>query len=191
MIAALSKLIKRMHYPLGVMLACVRWYVAYPLSLRHLEEMMAERGVSLDHATVHRWAIKMVPVLSAVFRHRKRAVGRSWRMDETYIKVHDQWRYLYRVVDREGETIGEPDNGKFNHEYDVKKAAILGIHFKRFAAWHRDEKVPIDRSGMSLPQALSIDPQYVLACLALARHGDEDRWHARCTPYVAPVRSER
>ena len=68
MIGALSKVIKRMHYSLGVMLTCVRWYVAYPLSLRHLEEMMAERGVSVDHATVHRWAIKIVPVLAAVFR---------------------------------------------------------------------------------------------------------------------------
>lgn len=54
MIAALSKVIKRLHYPLGVMITCVRWYVAYPLSLRHLEEMMAERSVSVDHATVHR-----------------------------------------------------------------------------------------------------------------------------------------
>jgi len=104
MIAALSKVIKRMHYPLGVMLTCVRWYVAYPLSLRHLEEMMAERGVFVDHATVHRWAIKIVPVLATVFRRRKRPVGKSWRMDETYIKVHGQWKYLYRAVDREGET---------------------------------------------------------------------------------------
>jgi len=94
-----------MHYPLGVMLTCVRWYVAYPLSLRHLEEMMAERGVSVDHATVHRWAIKIVPVLAAVFRRCKRPVGKSWRMDETYIKVHGQWKYLYRAVDREGDTI--------------------------------------------------------------------------------------
>ena len=59
---ALRKVLKRLHYPLDVMLVCVRWYAAYPLSLRHLEEMMAERGVevdhSVDHSTVHRWAIK-------------------------------------------------------------------------------------------------------------------------------------
>ena len=54
------------------MLVCVRWYAAYPLSLRHIEEMMAERGVFVDHATVHRWSIKMLPVLAAVFRRRKR-----------------------------------------------------------------------------------------------------------------------
>ena len=65
-----------MHYPLGVMLTCVRWYVAYPLSLRHLEEIMAERGICVDHSTVQRWAIKIVPVLAAVFRRRRRPVGK-------------------------------------------------------------------------------------------------------------------
>jgi transposase-like protein len=59
MIAALRTVIKRMHYPLEVMLTCARWYVSYPLSFRHLEEMMEERGVVVDHATIHRWAIKI------------------------------------------------------------------------------------------------------------------------------------
>jgi putative transposase len=105
MIATLSKVIKRMHYPLSVMLTCVRWYVAYPLSLRHLEEMMAERGICVDHSSVHRGAIKIVPVLAAVFRRRQRPVGKSGRMDESYIKVRGQWKYLYRAVDRDGDTI--------------------------------------------------------------------------------------
>ena len=105
MIEALRKVIKRMHYPLEVMLVCVRWYAAYPLSLRDIEEMMAERGVFVDHATVHRWSIKILPVLAAVFRRRKRPVGMSWRMDETYIKVGGEWKYLYRAVDRAGATI--------------------------------------------------------------------------------------
>ena len=55
---------------------------------------LPERGVFVDHATVHRWAIKIVPMLATVFRRRKRPVGKSWRMDETYIKVHGQWKYL-------------------------------------------------------------------------------------------------
>ena len=80
---ALRKVIKRLHYPIEVMLVCVRWYSAYPLSLRHIEEMMAERGVFVDHATVHRWSIKILPILAAVFRRRKLAVGTSWRMDES------------------------------------------------------------------------------------------------------------
>jgi putative transposase len=105
MIETLRKVIKRMHYPLEVMLTCVRWYVAYPLSLRHIEEMMAERGVFVDHATVHRWSLKILPALAKVFRDRKRPVGKSWRMDETYIKVRGRWRYLYRAVDRDGDTV--------------------------------------------------------------------------------------
>ncbi len=82
------------------MLTCVRWYIAYPLSLRHVEEMMHKRGVFVDHSTMHRWAMKMLPVLAAIFRRRKRRVGSSWRMDETYIKVADQWKYLYRAVNK-------------------------------------------------------------------------------------------
>jgi putative transposase len=64
-----------------------RRYAAYPLSLRKLEEMMAERGVLVDHATVHRWSLKMLPVPAKVFRRRKHSVGRSWRIDETYVLV--------------------------------------------------------------------------------------------------------
>ena len=102
---AVRQVLKRLHYPIEVMLVCVRWYAAYPLSLRQIEEMMAERGVVVDHATIRRWSIKMLPVLAAVFRRRKRTVGASWRMDETYLKISGEWKYLYRAVDRAGHTI--------------------------------------------------------------------------------------
>src|SRR5258708_3725767 len=102
---AVARVLKRLHYPLDVMLMCVRWYVAYPLSLRHLEEMVAERGIAVDHSTVHRWAIKLLPVLEKAFRRHKRPVGKSWRMDETYIRIKGEWKYLYRAVDRDGNTI--------------------------------------------------------------------------------------
>lgn len=78
--------------------------MAYRLSLRHIEEMMQERGVFVDHSTVHRWALRMLPVLAAVFRRRKPPVGSSRRTDETYIKAAGQWKYLYRAVDRAGDT---------------------------------------------------------------------------------------
>jgi transposase-like protein len=102
---AVAKVLKRLHYPLDVILMCVRWYVAYPLSLHHLEQMMTERGIAVGHSPVHRWAIKLLPVLEKAFRCRKRPVGKSWRVDETYIKVKGQWKYLYRAVDKARNTI--------------------------------------------------------------------------------------
>jgi transposase-like protein len=141
MIDALRKVIKRMHYPLEVMLLCVRWYAAYPLNLRHIEEMMAERGVFGDHATVHRWSIKILQVLAAVFRRRKRPVGMSWRMDETYIKVGGQWKYLYRAVDRAGATID------FLLRAHRDYAAARAFFERAIDAHGVPETITIDKSG--------------------------------------------
>ena len=139
--SSLKKVLKRLHYPLEVMLTCVRWYVAYPLSLRHVEEMMRERGVFVDHTTVHRWAIKMLPVLAAVFRRRKRPVGLSWRMDETYIKVAGQWKYLYRAIDRAGDTV--------DFLLTAKRDLAAARRFLERAINLHDvpEKITIDKSG--------------------------------------------
>src|SRR5262245_24643405 len=93
------------HFPPEIILMGVRWYLAYPLSTRHVEELMAERGVELDHATINRWVIKYSPQLEEAFHRRKRPVWTSWRMDEAYIKVKGEWRYLYRAVDKSGKTI--------------------------------------------------------------------------------------
>ncbi len=96
---------KGMRFPLEVILMCIRWYVAYPLSYRHLEEMMQERGVVVDHSIINRWAVRFLPLLEKVFYKHKRTVGSSWRMDETYIKVKGVWKYLYRAVDKDGNTV--------------------------------------------------------------------------------------
>ena len=96
---------KRLHYPVDVIAQCVRWYLAYALSLRNLEEMMAERGIVVDHSTLYRWVIRLTPLLDKAFRRHKRNVCRRWRMDETYIKTNGQWKYLYRAVDTTGRTI--------------------------------------------------------------------------------------
>jgi len=96
---------KGAHFPSEIILTGVRWYVAYPLSTRHVEELMLERGVHVDHATINRWVIKYSPQLEAAFHRRKRPVWVSWRMDETYIRVKGEWRYLYRAVDTYGQTI--------------------------------------------------------------------------------------
>ena len=96
---------KGAHFPQEIILPCVRWYVAYPLSTRHSEELMLERGVHVDHATVNCWVIKYSPQLEEAFHRRKRPVWVSWRMDETYIKMKGTWYYLYRAVDKQGQTI--------------------------------------------------------------------------------------
>jgi transposase-like protein len=120
---------------------CVRWYAAYPLSLRNLEEMMVERGVLVDHATVHRWALKLLPVLAAVLRRRKLPVGKSWRVDETYVLVGGQWKYLYRAVDKLGQTV---DFLLAAHR-DVAAARRF---FERAINLHDvPEKITIDKSG--------------------------------------------
>ena len=96
---------KGAHFPPEVILMGVRWYLAYPLSTRHVEELMEERGVEVDHSTINRWVVKYSPQREEVFHRRKRPVWVSWRMDETYVKVQGQWQYLYRAVDKYGATI--------------------------------------------------------------------------------------
>src|SRR5919109_2466129 len=96
---------KGAHFPQDIILMGVRWYVAYPLSYRHVEELMEERGVPVDHATIQRWVVKYSPPLEAAFHRRKRSVWLSWRLDETYIRVKGDWKYLYRAVDKHGQTI--------------------------------------------------------------------------------------
>src|ERR1700679_1031057 len=97
--------LKGSHFERDVILWGVRWYVAYPISYRQLEEMMEERGVEVDHSTLNRWVLKYVPLLEQAFRARKRRVGSSWRMDETYVRIRGRWKYLYRAVDKAGNTV--------------------------------------------------------------------------------------
>lgn len=148
-----AKVLKRLHYPLEVMLTCVRWYVAYPLSLRHLEEMMAERGVSVDNSTVHRWALKLLPALSKIFRSHKRPVGKSWRMDETYILVRGQWKYLYRAVDKAGHTID------FLLRAQRDKAAARRFFEKAIAHNGQPDSVTIDGSPVNLAALRDINAE--------------------------------
>ena len=96
---------KGMRFPIDVILVYVRWYVAYPLSYRHLEEMMEERGVPADRSSIKRWAIRFPPRIEKIACKHKCPVGASWRMDETYIKVKGVWKYFYRAIDKDGETV--------------------------------------------------------------------------------------
>ena len=124
-----------------IILWAVRWYVAYPISYRQLEEMMGERGVIVDHSTLNRWVIKYAPELEKVFRRRQCSVGRSWRMDETYVKIKGKSAYLYRAVDKEGHTIDfllTPTRDR--------DAAAAFLH-KAIRTQGLPEKITIDQSG--------------------------------------------
>lgn len=88
----------RLHYPTDAIAQCVRWHLAYALSLRNLEEMMADRGIIVDHATLHRWIIRLVPLQDKAFHRYKRSVG----VDGEWTKVKRQRKYLYRTVDTAG-----------------------------------------------------------------------------------------
>ena len=116
----------------------LRWYVSYPISYRQLEEMMQERGVEIDHSSVNRWVIKYTPALDKAFWQRKRSVGISLRMDETYIRVKGQWKYLYRAVDKAGHTI--------DFLLTAKRDCTAALRFLRKG---------IDQSG--LPDMIPID----------------------------------
>jgi len=132
---------KGLRFPLQVILVCIRWYAAYPLSYRHLEEMMQERGVVVDHSSINRWAIRFLPVLEKIFRRYKRPTGGSWQMDETYIKVNGIWKYLYRAVDKEGKTVDFLLTAKSD------KAAAKRFFDKAMKANGDPEKVTMDKSG--------------------------------------------
>ncbi len=132
-------------------LICVRWYLAYSLSYRNIQEMMAERGISVDHTNIYRWIQKFAPKLEAVFRKKyKRPFGKSWRMHDTYIKAKGDWKYLYRAVDKEGDTIDLLLTARRD-----RKAALR--FFKKAIGLHgRPEKVTIDKSGSNLAALESI-----------------------------------
>jgi transposase-like protein len=145
---------KGAHFPPEVILMGVRWYVAYPLSTRHVEELMEERGVDVDHATINRWVIKYSPQLEEAFHRRKRPVWVSWRMDETYMKVKGQWRYLYRAVDKQGQTI---DFLLTEHRDEEAALRFLKKAIRRHGV---PEKITIDGSAANEAAIKSYNEEY-------------------------------
>lgn len=100
-----SSIFKWRHFLPEIILLNVRWYCRYPLSYRNLEEMMLERGLEVDHSTIHRWVLNYAPELDKRLRPHLRFTNDSWRIDETYIRVQGKWKYLYRAVDSTGKTL--------------------------------------------------------------------------------------
>lgn len=135
---------KGSHYPKHVILYAVYFYVRYAVSYRDLEEILTERGVHIDHATLNRWVVKYAPLIAAEAQKRKSATGRSWRMDETYVKVKGRWTYLYRAVDKEGNTL----DFMLSERRDEAAATAFFTRTIQSNGW--PDKVVIDKSGANL-----------------------------------------
>lgn len=135
---------KGVHYPKSMILYAMYFYVRYAVSYRALEEIMAERGVDVDHATLNRWVVKFSTDLAAEAQKRKRQTANSWRMDETYVQVKDQWAYLYRAVDRDGRTLDFMLSAKRD------KAAARRFFKRAISTNGTPDRVAIDKSGANL-----------------------------------------
>jgi len=129
----------------------VFFYVRYAVSYRDFEEIMAERGVPVDHATLNRWVVKFSPLTAANAQARKRATANSWRMDETYIKVKGIWTYLYRAVDRNGQTLD------FTLSERSDLAAARRFFKQAIGTNGVPERVVIDKSGANLAGQQSVN----------------------------------
>jgi putative transposase len=144
---------KGRQFDRSVILLCVRWYLAYSLSLRDREEMMAERGISVDHATVGRWVVRYALELLEWFNRRKRPVSRKWHIDETYIRVRGCWMHLYRAIDSNGDTF----ESLFSERRNLAAAKrFLGKALQRHG---RPERIVIDGSQTNHEAILACDTE--------------------------------
>jgi transposase, IS6 family len=155
------------RFPEGIIVLCVRWYLRYPLSYRDLEEMMAERGVEVDHSTIARWVLHFSPILNNLIRREMRRPNRSWRVDETYVRVAGRWTYLYRAIDSAGNTI--------DFLLSPNRDLVAAKGFLRLALSSAQVRVR--------PQVINVDghPAYATAIAELKQSGELGR-RCRCRP---------
>ena len=135
---------KGIHYPREVVLHAVFFYLRYAVSYRDLEEILQERGVDVDHATLNRWVVRYSPLIAKEAQRRKARTSSSWRMDETYIKVKGKWNYLYRAVDKFGKTLD------FMLSERRDEAATTSFFTHTLGNNGVPERVVIDKSGANL-----------------------------------------
>ncbi len=135
------KLTKWRHFHHDIILLNVRWYLAYPLSYRNLEEMMADRGIEIDHKTIYQWVQTYSADLLKSFNRKKRPVNKSWRLDETQIKIKGTWKYLYRAVDNKGDTVDFMLSSKRN------QVAAANFLCRSINNNEVPDKINIDQSG--------------------------------------------
>lgn len=96
---------KRHRFPPSIILLAVRWYCRYPLSYRDVRDLLAERGIHVNPATINRWVVKFGPTISRQIRKQHYPRTMWWHVDETYVRVSGKWRYLWRIVDQNGQFV--------------------------------------------------------------------------------------
>jgi transposase-like protein len=155
-----SALFRGRHFRDETIVLCLRWYLRYPLSYRDLEEMMVERGLAIDHSTIARWVLRYAPVLNDRIRSEMRQPNRSWRCVETYIRVADQWTFLYRAIDSAGNTI--------DFLLSPRRDFIPARAFQQLA---------VAQAGRIQPRVINVDghPAYPAAIDDLKRSGELSR----------------
>ena len=130
------------HFGSQIIMMAMRWYLSYSLSYREVEELLLERGISVDHSTIQRWVERYAGELESVFRkkHKRHGPYISWRMDETYVKLSGKWGYLYRAVDKHGDTI--------DFMFSETRTAQDAFRFlkKAIGSHGLPEKITIDKS---------------------------------------------
>lgn len=146
---------KRHRYPKAIILQAVYFKLRFTLSYRDVEELLEIRGVKVDHSTIQRWVFKFSPFVESNMNKRKNVVGNSWRMDETYIKVGDKDRYLYRAVDKQGNTVD------FLLTKRRMKGSAQKFLNKAIGNNGKPRLINIDKSGANT-QAIRIVNQYSL-----------------------------
>lgn len=145
------------HFPSAIIMQALRYYLAYKLSYRDIEEIFAERNIYFDHSTLNRWVIKYSPQLEANFRTRKRNVADSWRMDETYIKIKGKWIYYYRAVDKHGAIVD------FYLSETRDEPAVRAFFDKALDSSGLPSKVVIDKSGANIAALDTLNVQLWLS----------------------------
>lgn len=134
---------KGSHFNKEVIMIAVRWYLSYSLSYRDVEELLMERGYTVDHSTIQRWVRKYAAKLQEIFNkhHRKYSAYNSWRMDETYVKVKGKWCYLYRAIDKHGDTL------EFMLSETRAESDARDFFERTMSKYGIPEKVTVDKSG--------------------------------------------
>ena len=152
------------HFRGEIILGCVRWYCKYGISYRDLEEMMLERGITVDHSTLYRWVQEYAPEIEKRLRwYWKPTMGASWRVDETYVKVKGKWAYLYRALDKQGRTIDFYLSATRNTQAAKR---FLGKALKSIKSWAHPQTINTDKA-----------PAYGAALTQLKEEG-------RCSPDI-------